>query len=426
MRLSFKKLFLLLVIIILLFSLANCKKSSKGKTVTVWTLWPESVQDTNAIAFHEALESAKTDMPDIIIEHDGTENEAYKTKIKTAMAADEVPDVFFAWGAGFVKPFVEADKVLALDDYIAKDGVLDKMEGGANGFFTFNGKIYGLTGYGWVASLYCNKELFDKAGAKIPDTYDEFKDAIVKLKKAGIVPISVGEKDRWPGMFWQNAFAIRTAGAAECNKALAGEASFDTPDFVKSAALLKELVDMGAFADGVLGLSYDEANAFFLQGKAAMSYMGNWFAGDIMGTNSTVSDKIIAKKFPVLSDGKGGATEFLGGAIDGLCVSKSAKNKEASVKVAAYLMQHIAMNLQKKGEGIPTWKVSDIKSEKINPVVEQIKELVKGSTGWVLAWDTFLSGADADDHKNLIAEIFGGKLSPEDFAKKMQAMNEKK
>ncbi|MBI9098741.1 MAG: extracellular solute-binding protein, partial [Spirochaetaceae bacterium] len=226
-------------------------------TINVWTLWTETTDDVNAVAFHKALESAKTDLPNIIIEHDATENEAYKTKIKTAMAADEVPDVFFAWGAGFVKPFIEAGKVVPLDSYL-NDGTADRIKGGANTNFTFDGKTYGLTFSQWVASLYCNKELFDKYNVKMPDTYEELLEAVKVFKANGIIPITVGEKDKWPGMFWQNAFAIRTAGADASNAALAGNASFDTPAFARSAELLSELVEAGGFVEGALGLSYDE------------------------------------------------------------------------------------------------------------------------------------------------------------------------
>jgi raffinose/stachyose/melibiose transport system substrate-binding protein len=156
-----------------------------------------------------------------------------------------------------------------------------------------------------------------------------------------------------------------------------------------------------------------------------MYFMGSWFAGDIVGADSKVADKVEVKPFPTIANGKGGTTEYLGGAIDGLCVSESAKDKEAAVKVVKYLMEHLAMNLEKMGGGLPTWKVSGVKTEKPNPVTEQIKKIISNATGYVLAWDTFLSGADADDHKNMVAEILGGRLSPEEFAKKMQMMNEK-
>ncbi|QEN04052.1 extracellular solute-binding protein [Thiospirochaeta perfilievii] len=392
------------------------------KTVSVWTLWTDGTEDVNAVAFRKALESAKTDLPGIVIEHDGTANEAYKTKIKTAIAADEQPDVFFAWGAGFVKPFIDAGKVLPLDEYLA-DGTSDRIKGGANTNFTFDNKTYGLTFTQWVASLYCNQELFDKYGVKIPETYDELLTAVDVFNQNGIIPITVGEKDLWPGMFWQNAFAIRTAGADASNAALAGRGSFDTPDFVRSAQLLKDLVDRNAFVEGALGIDYNESGALLLEGQAAMYYMGNWFAGDIAGHDSDIINKIVPTRFPTIEGGKGDNTQYLGGSIDGLCVSKTATDLDAATTVAKYLMEQVSRNLAEAGEGIPTWKTDDVVTTKENPVVKQVKELITNSTGYVLAWDTFLEGADADDHKNYVAELFGDTISAEDFAKKMQEIN---
>lgn len=425
----FKKMLGLLLLV--MFAITTVSANSQPEeevtdgpvTVSVWTLWTDGTDDVNAVAFRKALESAKTDLPDIVIEHDGTANESYKTKIKTAMAANETPDVFFSWGAGFVKPFIDAGKVLPLDEYLT-DGTADRIKGGANTNFTFGGNTYGLTFSQWVASLYCNQELFDKYGVKIPETYDELLTAVKIFNDNDIIPITVGEKDRWPGMFWQNAFAIRTAGADTSNAALGGNTSFDTPEFVQSAQLLLDLVEAGGFVEGALGLDYNEGGALLLQEKAAMYYMGNWFAGDIAGHDSDIIDKITVTRFPTVDGTKGANTEYLGGSIDGLCVSQDTKNKEAATTVAKYLMEQVSRNLAEAGEGLPTWKTDDVVSTKTNPVVSQIKELITNSTGYVLAWDTFLAGADADDHKNYVAELFGEMLTAEEFASRMQAMNE--
>lgn len=406
------------------FASGNKDQAEDGPTVvSVWTLWTETSDDVNAVAFRKALESAKTDLPDIIIEHDATENEAYKIKIKTAMAADDVPDVFFAWGAGFVKPFVQAGKVAALDSYM-NDGTANKMKGGANTNFMFNGSTYGLTFTQWVAALFCNKALFDKYDVKLPDTYEELLEAVKVFNENDVIPITVGEKDKWTGMFWQNSFAVRTAGADTSNAALAGEASFNTSEFVQSAALLEELVAAGGFVDGALGIDTNEGAALYLEGQAAMYYMGNWFAGDIAGHDSDILENTVAKRFPTISGGKGDKTQFLGGSIDGLCVSEASENKEAAAVVVKYLMEQVARNLAAAGEGLPTWNTDDVVSEKSNPVVDQIKALISDSTGYVLAWDTFLSGADADDHKNFVASIFGQEMDPAVFAANMQNMNE--
>ena len=59
--------------------------------------------------------------PDVQIKVETVENERYKTKIKTAFATNELPDIFYSWGGGFSKPFIESGKVLSLNQYIDDD-----------------------------------------------------------------------------------------------------------------------------------------------------------------------------------------------------------------------------------------------------------------------------------------------------------------
>ena len=396
----------------------------KNATVRVWTLWTDPTKDSNAAYFYKVLESAKNDIPNIKIEHDATENESYKTKLKTAIAANEAPDVFYSWGAGFTKPFVDAGKVLPLDDYLTSSGTGEKILPGATDYFKFDGKTYGIPYSMWVAVLYCNQELFDQNSIKIPTTYDELLTAVKAFRSKNITPITVGGKDRWPAMFFQNALALRTAGAQLCNDALAKKASFDTPEFVESAAKLKELVDAKAFNDGCLGLTNDESAVPFTEGQIPMYYMGNWFVGNIMGADSKVAGKVKAIPFPMLTGAKGTADEFFGGSIEGFCVSASAGDKEASQKTAGYLSETMAKLTAQDG-GLPTWNIQGVDESKINDLAKQVKAMTANAKAYMVAWDTFFEGADAETHKNLVAEIFAGKLSPENFAKEMQKLNEK-
>ncbi|EMS72110.1 extracellular solute-binding protein [Ruminiclostridium cellobioparum] len=398
---------------------------TKSATVRVWTLWTDPTKDSNAAYFYKVLESAKTELANITIEHDATENESYKTKLKTAVAANEAPDVFYSWGAGFTKPFVDAGKVLPLDEYIASSGAGDKILPGATDFFKFDNKTYGIPYSKWVAVLYCNKDLFDQNGVKIPATYDELLTAVKAFRAKNITPITVGGKDRWPAMFFQNALALRTAGAQACVDALNKTASYDQPAFVESAAKLKELVDAKAFNDGCLGLTNDESAVPFTEGQIPMYYMGNWFVGNIMGKDSKVADKVQAVAFPMVNDGKGTSDEFFGGSIEGFCVSANAADKDAACKTAGYLSETMAKLTADDG-GLATWKVDGVDESKINALAKQIKDLTANAKSYVLAWDTFLEGADAETHKNLVAEIYAGKKTPEEFAKEMQKLNEKK
>jgi raffinose/stachyose/melibiose transport system substrate-binding protein len=418
----FSRILAVTLVAVMALSLALCggALAQEKKTLNVWHLWTTE-SDANAKSFNIVLKQWQELHPDVEVVIDATENEAYKTKLKTAMAANEVPDVFFAWGGGFAKPFVEAGQVLALDDYLA-DGTKDRLLGGALDNVTYGGKTYGLTFIQWVGTLYCNKEMFDANGVTIPTTNDELLAAVAAFKAKGIVPFTVGAKDGWPAMFYQNVYAVRTAGAKLSNEALSGASTFNAPEFVQSAKYLDDLVKAGAFDPGALALTYDEAKIPFLAGQVPMIYIGSWLAGEIQDPKlSQVVDKVVGVNWPSIADGKGEATEILGGAIDSLMVSNNAKDKDLAVEFVKYITENMSRESFKLGAGIATWKI-DMTGITVSPLVQNIIDIASKSTGSVLAWDTFLSGEAAERHKSLVQEIFAGQKTPEEFAAEMEKL----
>jgi raffinose/stachyose/melibiose transport system substrate-binding protein len=318
---------------------------------------------------------------------------------------------------------VDSGKVLALDDYL-KDGTKDKLVDGSFTYLTYNDKIYALPYTTAVGTFYVNKEMFDKNNIKIPTTFDELLTAVKAFKAKGITPLAVGEKDKWPGMFYYDILALREGGAKLNNDALAKKASFEDPAFSAAADKVKQLIDAGAFDNGALGLTRDESEVPFIQGQIPMYYNGNWVAGSVEKADSPVKGKVIAMNFPSITDGKGDKDEVLGGAIDCFMVNANTKYKEEAVKAAKFITEDISKRLYVTGAGIPTWKVN-VDESKISPLTKQISEIAKKSKGYVVWWDTYLGGADADTHKDLVAKLFGKQISPTDFAKQMQALNKK-
>ncbi len=393
-------------------------------TLKFWHLWTTPAE-ANKVAIDQVLAKFSKAYPNIKVEVDAVENETYKTKIKTAIAANEAPDVFFTWGGGFTQPFVDAGKLLDLTPYL-KDGTRNRLVGGALQNQTYNGKVYSMPFSVWAGVLFCNQELFTKNNVKIPETFDQMIAAVKVFKAKGITPVEVGEKDRWPGMFYQNILAIRTAGSKLSNDALAKKASFNQPAFVQSAALLEQMVKAGAFDSGCLGITRDESEANFRMGRAAMYYNGSWVGGSLNEKEApAVVGKIVVKNFPAVTGSKGEANGFLGGAVDAFAVSADTKYPKEAALLAKFVAEQQATIGYQLGALLPAWKVKADES-KLPALTVQISKLVKTSTGFVLAWDTFLSGSDADTHLNLVQEIFAGQVTPEKFASEMQRLNEKK
>lgn len=410
-----------ILLVTLLISSLAVRAASKPVTLKFWHLWTTPAE-ANKVAIDQVLTNFKKAYPNIKIEVDAVENETYKTKLRTAIAANEAPDVFFTWGGGFSKPFVEAGMLLDLTPYI--EDCKDRIVNGSLTYMTYNEKVYAMPFSLWAGIMYCNQELFEKYNVKIPETFSQLLDAVKVFRAKGVTPLEVGEKDRWPGMFYQNILAIRTAGVRLSNDALAKKASFNQPAFIQSAELLQQLVKAGAFDSGCLGINRDESEANFRMGKAAMYFNGSWVAGSLNPQEApAVYGKIVAKPFPKVEGAKGDQNGFLGGAVDCFAVNAKTKHPQEAVRFVKYVAEQQATIGYQIGALLPAWKVK-VDESKLPELTIQISNLVKEATGFVLAWDTFLEGAAADVHKNLVQQIFAGMISPEKFAAEMQKLNQ--
>ncbi len=394
-----------------------------AEPLTMWHLFqPDSPQD---IALKKAIDEWNKANPDHQVEEEYIENESYKTKIRTAMAANEAPDLFFAWGAGFTKPFVEAGKVLALDEYL-NDGTKDKIVGGGLSYQTYNGTTYGLPISVNVGTFYVNEELFQKHNVKIPETYDELITAIEAFRSKGVTPLTVGEKDRWPGMFYYNILALRTAGAELSNAALTDQASFNDPAFIQAADLLDKIVEKEGFESYAMALTRDESEVSFRQGLIPMYFNGSWLVGEFERDGEPVKGKIQVRPFPSVKGGQGKSSEFLGGPLDAFWASSKAKDKEVTVGALKFISERFAQHGWEGGTGLPAWKVTTPEGMKVNRLTQQIIDLLNDATGYVLFWDMFLPGEHAEKHKDLVAQIFSNNISPKQFASEMQSINEQR
>ncbi|WP_168735501.1 ABC transporter substrate-binding protein [Cohnella fermenti] len=139
-----------------------------------------------AEAFNLLKKDYEATHPGVTLEIASQVTDTYYTSLKTKFAAKEMPDLFAMTGFNGMSTWVEHLEDLSNEPWVSD--MVDTAKPGA----TFDGKLYGFpmsvmgTGY-----LY-NKDLFAKAGIdKAPSTLTELKDAVEKLKVAGITPFVV-------------------------------------------------------------------------------------------------------------------------------------------------------------------------------------------------------------------------------------------
>lgn len=357
------------------------------------------------------------------IESDTAENEAYKMKLKAAIAANETPDIFYTWGHGFIKPFVEAGKVEALDDYLTDDFKSHLGPSTLTGF-QFDGKTYALTTDQSVACMFYNKEMFENLNLEVPETFDDFLTVCQTFLDNGIIPLTVGGKEPWTIAMYHDLLALRAVGSEGVKAATGKETGFDDPGFLEAAQCLKKLVDMGAFPEGSAGISREESEVPFLQGQIPMYLNGSWTATRVYKDSSLVQGKIGVFPFPVLKDGKSGVTDFTGGPDTAFAVSAATKDPKLTTEVAQYISYELAIGKYKIGSSILPYVNVDVDESEINPLLMEIYDFTKDATSYTIWWDNLLEGKDATVYLNKLQELFVGSITPEQYVAELQKLNQ--
>lgn len=412
----FKKVLAVTLASTMAFSMVGCGNSdskSEGKkddgtiTLNVWHQWSN---DTNELKgrYEEAVKAYEKDNPNVKIKTETLDTESYKTKINAEFAGDAKGiDVFYWWGAGTAKKLVDAGKVMALDDYLTDD-VKSRMVEGSTSAFEYDGKLYSTPMFSWYMTLFCNKTLFDKAGAKLPETYDELVDAVKKLKTLdGVTPLAAGAKDGWNAAFVYQALALREVGATGVNEMLSGKKEFGDEGYKKAAQKVSDLYKLGAFGENPLEQGNDDANAAFENGKAAMRIMGSWFANNVYTDEAATinPEEVVALKIPMISDGNGESTDYCGGYVESFWVNNNTKYKEEAAKFCIYINEKMGVASYETGSGFSGWTTKADES-KLNPLFIQIKDLLAEGKQGVLAWDTSLEAEPAAVHNEQVQTLF--------------------
>ncbi len=390
-------------------------------TLTLWSIATES--DSFNHAYTQAIADFEESHPGIKIVHETFENESYKTKIKSAVAVNELPDIFYTWGGGFSTSFVDAGKVLELDSYYT-DAMKAELPEAALGNATYNGKLYGTTYTTPVSALFYNKKMFDEKGLTAPTNYEELINVCQTFLNDGITPFGVSVKDTWVLAMCHDALTLKSAGPEKVKNALTKNGvSYNDTDFQESAKLVKELIDMGAFIDGATGLSNDEACALFYNGTVPMYITGSWMGGSILTDAPNPGDFSVAP-VPVINSGNAKITDFMGGAADTLMVAASTQNPDLAGEAAFALTKSISKYAYLDGAGIPAWKV-DYDDSNVNPITKQVADYAANATSFTLWFDTLMAAEDAGEYLALLQELYIGNVTPEEFAQGMAAQLER-
>jgi raffinose/stachyose/melibiose transport system substrate-binding protein len=271
--------------------------------------------------------------PGVTVEFPVLENEAFKSKLTTLLQSPDAPDFFHSWGGGVFEEQAKAGVLRPIDDLLSQEAKDAVGQAGIAHFTASDGHIYGIARNVQGVMIWYNRKLLADGGVDPASlsTWDGFLAGVKKLKDAGITPLALGGKDKWPAQFYWAYLIIRNAGHDDFYAAKAGEnGGFDNAEIVRAGDMLNELAALEPFQPGYQAAGYGDACAVFGDQKAAMHLMGEWdynCSKDSSASKLGVGDDNLGLiPFPSIEGGKGQATDSLGG-MEGYVFSKSADDE---------------------------------------------------------------------------------------------------
>lgn len=415
-------------------SLAACGSSGPaGQAVSADSASMWGLTGGNQPVMQKSIDAWNAAHPDEAIKIDFFANDAYKTKVRTAVGAGQGPTFIYGWGGGVLQSYVDAGQVADLSDFVKENPeVQDRYLPSILKNGQIDGKTYALPNNNvQPIVLYFNKDVFDKVGAQPPETWDELMALVPKFKEAGIAPFSLGGQSKWPNLMWLEYLVERIGGPEVfANIAANQPGAWSDPAVSEALTKIQQLVDAGGFINGFSSIAADSSadQALLYTGKAAMVLQGGWIYQTMKkdAAEFVKSGKLGYTTFPTVSGGKGDPANVVGNPSNFWSISSKATDSQKKaaleyVKDGMFTEAHTQSLIDSGAVPVVAGIDSKLAASPDKDFLTFVYGMAKNAPNFTLSWDQALTPAQGDTMLSNLDQIFLKKISPDQFVETMNA-----
>ena len=250
---------------------------SQAKEVEVLHYWTSGGEAASVAYLKERLTAAGVSWKDFAVAGGGGENAM--TVLKSRAVSGNPPTAAQIKGPS-IQEWGELGFLADIDDVAQANNWDNLLPGVVSDVMKHNGKyVAAPVNVHRVNWLWANPEVFKKAGATIPTTWDDFLVQAQKLKDAGFVALAHG------GQAWQDAtvfeaVVLGVGGADYYQKAFVeldetALNSSTTEEVFRVFGELRNFIDANS-----PGRDWNIATSMVINGEAGMQIMGDWAKGE--------------------------------------------------------------------------------------------------------------------------------------------------
>jgi raffinose/stachyose/melibiose transport system substrate-binding protein len=217
--------------------------------------------------------------PNATYEHEFIAQENLLQRIQLLAGSNSLPTMFAYESGAPLRDLIAGGKVLNIEETFTELGIYDQLNpaavellkdlAGGQGLYAIPVELN-------VEGFWYNKQIFEENNLDVPTTWDELLQAAETLNQNGIQPFSASGEQGWPLTRLINGYVVRKYGPDVMERVANGELQLTDEGFIEAAQIVQDMGTKGYFGEGVNTIDYDTAVDQFLQGNAAMFYMGSW------------------------------------------------------------------------------------------------------------------------------------------------------
>jgi xylobiose transport system substrate-binding protein len=360
------------------------------------------------------------------------DNDPYKQKLRIAMGSPQQPDVFFNWGGGSIRQYVQNGMLVDLTPMLDGDPAFKSkfipsvLDAGKIG-----DKYYGIPNRGMQpVIMFYSQQALDKAKVSAPPaTWSELLSQVDRFKAAGIAPFALAGSQAWTLLMWLEYLVDRIGGPAVFGGIAAGDRNgWRSPAITQSLNAIIDLVKRGGFDSNFASVNYDGdvgAGTLFAQGKAAMHLMGSWeYTAQLDQHPAFVKDALRFAAFPAFEGGKGDPKAVVGNPTNYFSITKRSDNVDGAKEFLkamasdAYVDDWIANGDVPAITGLES-KIAQSKNAQFGSFAYK---MVQDATSFQLSWDQAIENKYAQPMLTNLQKVFLGQLDAKGFVDAMVAI----
>jgi glucose/mannose transport system substrate-binding protein len=251
-----------------------------GGRLEMFSWWTTGGEEAGLKAMYAIFEKSHSGVEIVNQAVAGAAGSNAKAVLKTRMQGGDPPDSFQVhMGHELTDGYVAAGQVEPLNDLYKSEGYEQAFPKGVLEIVSANNNYWSVPVNIHRANvLWFNKKVLTDNQINPPETFDDFFNAAEKLKAKGITPLALGDKEPFASAHLFETVLLGVLGPDGYKGLWTGATNWND---AKVTTALENMKKMLAYVNtDHAALTWDQANDQLIQGKAAMTIMGDWVNGD--------------------------------------------------------------------------------------------------------------------------------------------------